>query len=288
MKRHVLLLAAVIIGVPPLAAQTGQPWDSAGKIIGVAPAATGGYYRYNLPRRDITLHVGDVTVAPALALGTYVGFAGTATDATMMGDIVVESGELKGVMAELSRQHIGVTAIHNHIVGSDPALVYVHYHAQGAVLDLAARVSAVLAKTAVPRPVAPAGPAPTLSIDTAAVFAMLGPGRAQGAVAQYGLMFVPGSLSMMGHALNPGLAYGSPINIQQVSPTRAVAAGDFAIVESRVQPLIDTLTAHGITPVAMHTHLVGETPKVYYIHFWADGTLSDVLRGLKAAIATAK
>src|SRR5439155_25563755 len=122
-----------------------------------------------------------------------------------------------------SRQHIGVTAIHNHIVGGDPALVYVHYHARGAVLDLATRVSAVLAKTAVPRPVAPAGPPPAVSIDTAAAFAALGPGRATGAVAQWSFVLVPGTLSMMGHELNPALAYGTPINIQQVSPTRAVA-----------------------------------------------------------------
>jgi hypothetical protein len=183
---------------------------------------------------------------------------------------------------------VSVTAIHNHVVGGDPSLIYVHYHAAGSVLDVARRISAVLARTAVPRPVAPAGAAPALTADTAAVFAVLGAGRAQGNVVQYGMMFVPGSLSMMGHELNAGLAYGSPINIQQVSPTRVVAAGDFAIVEARVQPLIDTLTAHGITPVAMHTHLVGETPKVYYIHFWADGTPAGVLAGLKAAVATAR
>ncbi|HEY2824102.1 MAG TPA: DUF1259 domain-containing protein [Gemmatimonadales bacterium] len=280
---------ALVIAASPLSAQAGagQPWDSIGKVLGAAPQSTGGYYRYNFPRRDITLHVGDVTVAPQLALGTYVGISGSADDATAMGDLVVLPSEIKDVLAELSRQHVGVTAIHNHIVGAEPAIMYVHYHAHGNALDLGGRLRAVIGKTGALKP-APAALAKPLSIDSTAVFTALGPGRATGDVAQVSFLFVPGTLSMAGHVLNPALAYGSPINIQQVSPTRAVATGDFAIVEAKVQPLIDTLASHGITATAMHTHLIGETPKVYYIHFWADASLADVLSGLKAAVGVAR
>jgi len=71
--------------------------------------ATGGYYRYTWPRRDLTLRIGDVTLAPALALGAWAGFSGDAADATMMGDLVLTSGEVKPVLAELARQQIEVT-----------------------------------------------------------------------------------------------------------------------------------------------------------------------------------
>lgn len=287
MNLRILALLPTTLVTAPLVAQGGQPWDSIGKILHAAPVSTGGYYRYNFPRRDITLRVGNVTVATAMALGTYVGIAGDPKDADAMGDIVVLPAELKGVLSELARQHVSVTAIHNHLVGSEPAIMYVHYHARGDAMDLAGRLHAVIAQTGALKPMPPAPPKP-LSIDTAAVFAALGAGRAQGNVAQFGFMFVNGPVTMDGRPLTPALSYGSPINVQQVSPTRAVATGDFAIPEDKVQPLVETLASHGITATAMHTHLIGETPKVYYVHFWADGTLADVLAGLKAAVASAR
>jgi hypothetical protein len=274
----------------PLAAQAGlgQPWDSVGQVLGAPGVSTGGYYRCNFPRRDITLRVNDVTVAPALALGAWAGFSGEPRTATMMGDLVLTARELGPVLAELARQQLEVTAVHNHLAGEDPQLTYVHYHGEGDALDLAARLNRVLALTATPRPVARAAPQP-VSIDSAAVFRALGrSGTAQGAVAQVGFMLVPGTVTMAGHALTPALAYGSPVNVQTVSESRAVATGDFAVLGEKVNPLLNALASHHIVATAVHTHLIGESPKVYFIHFWADGSLPDVLPSLKAALDAAR
>jgi hypothetical protein len=250
--------------------------------------ATGGYYRYTWPRRDVTLRISDVTVSPALALGAWAGFSGDATDATMMGDLVLTSGEVKPVLAELARLQIEVTAIHNHLAGEDPKITYVHFHADGNALELAGRLDRVLARTSAPRPVAPAAAQP-VTIDTALVFKTLGlRGRAQGAVAQVSVVLVPGTVTMHGRTVTPALGYGTPINIQVVSPDRAVTTGDFTVLAAKVAPVFDALTAHGITVTALHSHLVGEEPRLYYMHFWADGSLTDVLRGLRAALDAAK
>ena len=263
-------------------------WDSVGRILKTAPALTGGYHRYNFPRRDVTLRIGDVTVSPALALGAWAGFSGDPTDATMMGDLVLTSGELKPVLAELTRQRIGVTAVHNHLVGEEPRITYVHFHGQGAALDLATRFDRVLALTGVPRPVTAAAPQP-LTIDTAFVFGTLGlTGRAQGAVAQVSAVLVPGTVTLHGQPVTPALGYGTPINIQVVGPGRAVASGDFAVLGAKVAPVFEALTAHGITATALHSHLVDEEPTIYYMHFWADGPLPDVLQGLRAALDAAR
>lgn len=128
-----------------------------------------------------------------------------------------------------------------------------------------------------------------MTIDTAIVFSSLGlRGRAQGAVAQVSVVLVPGTVTMYGRTVTPALGYGTPINIQSVSPDRAVATGDFTVVAAKVAPVFDALTAHGITATALHSHLVGEEPKLYYMHFWADGPLPDVLRGLRAALDAAR
>jgi hypothetical protein len=291
--RHRLLSVALLAGLPVAAtaqAPLPTPWDSVGKILRTSGLATGGYYRYTWPRRDITLRIGDVTVAPAVALGAWAGLSGDPSDATMMGDLVLTGDELKPVLRELANQRIMVTAIHNHLVGETPRITYVHYHAQGNALDLAARIDRVVARTAIPRPVAAAPPQP-LTIDTALVFGTLGlPGRAQGAVAQVSTVLVPGTVTMNGRVVTPALGYGTPINIQAVGAgaQRAVATGDFTVLGSKVGPVVAALTAHDITATAVHSHLVGEEPTIYYIHFWADGPLADVLRGLRAALDAAR
>ncbi len=287
-----ILLTVLILGAANAvaSAQTplGAPRDSVGRILQTSGVATGGYYRYTWPRRDLTLRIGDVTVSPALALGAWAGFSGDAADATMMGDLVLTSGEVKPVLAELARQQIEVTAIHNHLAGEDPKITYVHFHADGTALELAGRLDRVLARTSAPRPVAPAAAQP-VTIDTALVFNTLGlRGRAQGAVAQVSVVLVPGTVTMRGRTVTPALGYGTPINVQVVSPERAIATGDFTVLAAKVAPVFDALTAHGITATALHSHLVGEEPRLYYMHFWADGPLPDVLRGLRAALDAAR
>src|SRR5207245_8607932 len=140
--KAILFLSLVAAGARPLLAQ--QPstaaWDSVGRILGTAPTSAAGYIRYNLPRRDLTVRLGDVTVSPALALGAWAGFSGEPNDATMMGDLVLTAAERAPVLAELAHQHIGVSAIHNHIVGEQPEIIYVHILGQGNALELATRL----------------------------------------------------------------------------------------------------------------------------------------------------
>ena len=283
-----MLLVAASPYVSTAQAPLGGAWDSVGSTLQAPGTLTGGYYRYNLPRRDITLRMGDVTVAPALALGAWAGFSGTPSGAMMMGDLVLTSAELKPVLAEFARQRLDVTAIHNHLSGEEPRITYVHFHGEGRATELATRLDHVLALTATPRPVAAAAPAP-VTIDTAMIFRALGAsGKSQGTVAQLSFILVPGRVTMHGHTVVPALGYGSPVNVQMVDSARIVATGDFAVLGTRVHGVVDALATHGITATAVHSHLIGETPVLYYIHFWADGRPADVLPGLRAAIDAAR
>jgi len=260
------------------------PWQEVGRVLQTSDVFASGYHRYNLPRRDLTLRIGDVTVAPALALGAWAGFSGDPNDATMMGDLVVTGTELKPVMAALVRQRLVTTAVHNHLVGENPRLVYVHFHGEGSAADMARRLDSVIAVTGTPRPVVATNPRP-LSIDTSLVFRSLGSsGRAQGDVAQLSFILVLEKVELHHRTVTPALGHGSPINIQMVNAERAVATGDFAVLGSKVEPMVNALTTHGITVTAVHSHLIDETPHLYYIHYWADGALADVLAGLKAAL----
>jgi hypothetical protein len=243
-----------------------------------------GYRRFNFPRRDLTVRVGDVTLAPGLALGGWVGFAGEPGAAMLMGDLVVTAAELPAVMEALVGGGIEVTAVHNHLAGETPQVIYVHVHGRGVAAGLAAGVDAALRRTATPRPVTPAPPAP-LTIDTALVFTALGQrGRAGGAVANVSFLLVPDTVRLGGEALVPALALGSPVNLQAIGGGAAVTTGDFAVLGDRAAAVIRALVGAGITPTAVHSHLIGERPTVAYIHFWGRGPLTDLVRGLRAAI----
>lgn len=291
MMSRCLLAVLLVVAFPSASgAQSilGAAWDSVGSILQAPGMLTGGYHRYNLPRRDITLRVGDVTVAPSLALGAWAGFGGTPTDAVMMGDLVLTDAELKPVLAELARQRLDVSAIHNHLTGEEPRITYVHFHVQGRATDLATRLDHVLALTAMPRPVTTSPPKP-VTIDTAVVFRALGAsGKAQGDVTQLSFILVPGRVTMHGRRVVPALGYGSPVNVQMVDQSRAVATGDFALAGRKVDAVLDALAVHDIAATAVHSHLIGEQPPLYYLHFWADGRLADVLRGLRAALDAAR
>ncbi len=282
---------ALLAALPPVpgGAQANRDavWDSVASVLQTGVTSAAGYYRYNLPRRDLHLRLGDVEVAASMALGAWAGFSGDAQHATVMGDLVLTGAELGPVLAELSRRDISVTAIHNHLVGADPQVAYVHFHAEGSAVQLARRLASAVALTATPLPVADAPPQP-VSIDTASVFRAFGPGRAQGAVAQVSLVLIPGTVTLHGHGVVPTLGYGTPINIQAVTAERAVATGDFAVLGTQVDPVLDALAANRITATAVHSHLIGESPTVYYIHFWADASLDVVLGGLRAAVDAAR
>jgi hypothetical protein len=83
------------------------------------------------------------------------------------------------------------------------------------------------------------------------------------------------------------LGLASPINFQRVSDQRWLSTGDFTVTAPQVQPIVRALTGARITITAIHSHMIGETPTVYFMHFWADGAPAQVLSGLKAAVKAA-
>jgi hypothetical protein len=127
------LMAATLVIIGGASRASGQTpaADSVTAILRVAPISVSGYQRYGFPRRDLTVRVGDVTVAPGLALGGWVGFVGSADHTMVAGDLVVTAAELPAVVRSLTGDRIAITAIHNHLAGETPNVLYVHIHQMG-------------------------------------------------------------------------------------------------------------------------------------------------------------
>jgi hypothetical protein len=280
------LALTLVAATTPRAARRpwDQPWQEIAAILQSPPVDAGGYVRFNFPRKDLAVRIGEVAIPAGFALTSWVGFDGSPDSATAMGDLVVTAAELRLVLAELAHQAVEVTAVHNHLAGEEPQVTYIHFHMTGSAARTARALDAALRLTGTPRPVTAAAPAP-VTVDSGAVFAALGKqGKAAGAMAQVGFVLVPGTVIVDGRPVLPALGYASPINVLQVSATRAVATGDFAVTADQLQPLLAALASNGVTATAVHHHLVGEEPKIYFVHFWGDAPLSDLLRALRAAL----
>jgi hypothetical protein len=283
------ILCALALVSAPLAGQQAGTWDLVARTFARATPATGAVYRLTFPRSDLAVKVGDVTVQPALALTSWAAFAGATNAADVMGDLVLTEPELPVVTASLLGSGFDVTAIHHHLLGEAPRIYYLHYHGRGPAADLAANLRAALTRTGTPLgPPAPAA-ATAATFDTAAVFAALGEhGRVTADVASVGVATSGSHPTMDGRPVPLAQGVATAINIQSVTPARAVATGDFVVTGERLRPLLRALTISGIRVTAVHNHLVGEEPRAFFVHFWADGAPLAVARGLKVAIDSAK
>lgn len=274
----------------PVAAQSGpdlSAWNPVAQSLKSPAVAMPGYVRFNFPRTDLSVTMAGVTLAPQIVQGGWVGFAGTPAAATAVGDLVLLPSELPGVVRDLQARGFEVSAVHNHLMGETPALVYVHLAATGPAPQLAAQLDTILGHTATPRPATM--PPASGSVDSASVFGALGlSGRVRGAVAQTGPILVADTVIWHGQPLPPALIVNSPINLQAVSADRLVGSGDFALIDRQLGPVLAALSAHGILTTAVHSHLIGERPHINYTHFWVDGPPSVVLAGLRAAIDAAR
>ena len=257
-------------------------------MLGAAPSLTGGYVRYDLPRRDLKIMVAGVRIATVLAGDGWLGFHGTPGSATLMGDLVVVARELPALERELIAGGLEFTSVHSRLVGESPHVMYVHVLGHGVATAMARVLDRALARTATPRPVTTAATEP-LTADTASVFAALGEhGSGAGNVASVSVALVQGPVNLKGEVLPVALAATSLINVQFVSPSRVVASGDIAATERQLEPVIRALVHGGLTVTAVHAQLSGESPRVLSTHFWGAGPPAAVLAVLRQVLDAAR
>src|SRR5438046_9526162 len=168
-----LVLAAAL---SPSAFAQGA-WDPVAKALGrQGTEMPGGVYRVGLRRSDLKVTIDGVQVRPTLALGSYLAFQRMGSEGMVMGDLVLLHEEVNPVMKKLVDGGIEITALHNHLLRSSPAVMYMHFSGHGDPVKLAAALPAGLAESKTPLAApAPAGsPPPPLDLDTAAIDQTLG------------------------------------------------------------------------------------------------------------------
>lgn len=287
--RRVALVVLLAMAVPVfLLCTEPASWAKADGILGRSgKELAGGVHRYSWPRTDLAVTVGGVAVEAPLALGSWAGFLSTtAGDAMTMGDLVLVPSEVDPVIRALQAGGLEVLAIHNHLAGESPQLIYLHFGGHGAPETLAKALRLALEATKTPMAAPAPGPAATAEEMSVLEKLQSALGR-QGAFAGRVLQVsVPraGKIEEGGMEIPASFGMATGLNFQAVG-SRVATTGDFVLTAEEVNPVIRELESHGISVTALHSHMLRETPRLFFMHFWGLDEPTRIGEGLKAALA---
>jgi hypothetical protein len=287
MKRNLMLLTLLAaMAVPTLATAADIDWKKVDAAMGKTAIVSGEVHRYGIPRSDLHVTLDGVAIKPALALGGWVAFAPMHGEAMVMGDLVLLETEITPVMTKLLDGGLDITAIHNHILRASPATFYMHVGGHGDPEKMAAVIRSALSASNTPfdPPATTAGPAPAIDLDTAKLEQIMGvKGTATGGVYQF---TVPRRDPAMesGMQVNTPLGGANAINFQPTGRGKAAITGDFLVTGDEVNPLIRALRAGDIEVTAIHSHMLDEQPRMFFIHFWANDDAAKLARGVRTAL----
>jgi hypothetical protein len=263
-------------------------WKNVDEAIGRnAAVVSGDVHRYAFPRTDLNVTLDGVTIRPALALGGWTAFKPMHGGVMIMGDLVLLESEINPVMLKLIQNGAEITAVHNHLLRGSPATFYMHVGGHGDPVKLATAIRTALAESKTPlTPPSPPATQPTIDLDTAQLDQIIGvKGQANGGVYQFA---VPrrDPVSESGVQLSPvgPLGVATAIGFQPTGGGKAAITGDFVLAGEEVNPVIQALRSNGIEVTALHSHMLDEQPRLFFMHFWANDDALKLARGLRAAL----
>lgn len=285
MKLPRLLLVGLILLTPSLVSAQTIDKSKLEQVFGRPGSQIGEICKFGFPRTDLHVKVHGVAVRPGLALGAWAAFVGSEQRATVMGDLVLLPGEVNPVMEKLRASGFEITALHNHLIGEMPRVMYMHYMGQGQAEELARSLRAALAisRTPLSKP-ATAGKASSQATFVKTVEGILNRrGRFSGGVLGFGIPRER-AVKLNGMTVLPAMGVAEGINFQEAGPGQVATAGDFVLTADEVNPVISALRDHRILVTALHNHMLEEQPRLFFMHFWGAGPTEGIAEGIKAAL----
>ncbi|MBK5188545.1 MAG: DUF1259 domain-containing protein [Gemmatimonadaceae bacterium] len=271
----------------PARPTTNPDWSTVEQTLGRKGAPQpGGVIKFGFPRGDLHVVIAGVSVKAALALGSWVAFAGEEGNESMvMGDLVLTQDEVGPVMRKLEDGGVDVTALHNHLEMESPRVMYMHIGAHGDPNKIASVIRDALALTNTPMGAqGPSSDAAKLDLDSTSIAKTLGvSGKVNGGVYQVSVPRLD-HITERGMEVPASMGVATAINFQPTGGGKAAVTGDFVMTAEEVNPVIRALTSHGVHVTAIHSHMLDETPRLFFMHFWANDNALSLAAGLRAAL----
>ena len=277
-----------LIGAVTATALAAEPdWRAVEQALGkTGQLQPGDVLRIGMPRSDLAVTVKGVPVKAGFALGSYAAFKQMGDQVMVMGDLVLLDQEVPAVMSGLFAGGLEVTAVHNHLNEISPHVMYMHYEGHGEAVQLAKALRQALSASGTPlggaaTPTAAGGP----PLDTKRIEQVLGrAGRDIGAGVFQVTVPRAEPITAGGMPLSPAMGVTTVLNFQPTADGVAAITGDFVLIDKEVNPVARALRQHGIDVTALHNHGLQETPRLFYMHFWANDDAGKLAEGLRAAL----
>lgn len=238
----------------------------------------------SFPRSDLSITVAGRPVPTALGFASWVAFKQGPRGAVAMSDMVLLPEEIDPVISALQESGIEVTALHRHFPDVQPDVMYLHSHASGDAEEIARGYRSALERTGTPLgAVQPPSEEPA-DVDSAAISTIVGhPGKTAGGVFKITVGRDDLRVRAMGLEVTSSLGLNSWAAFAGAE-SQARVAGDVAMLEPEVNRVIRALNVHGLRIVSVHNHMLGETPRIVFLHYWGSGPAEELARGFRAAL----
>ena len=280
------LIVLCVLLLPTLVRAQGVTAGPIDQALGRSGQKMGEVYKVSFPRTDLHVSVHGLAIKPGLALGSWAAFLGTDDNAMVMGDLVLLEGELNPVIAKLRSSGFEISAVHNHLLEETPRVMYVHYAGHGPAAQLASSLHAALSvsRTPLEKPAAAAAEAAPPAWVKTVEDAVGRKGTFKGGVLSYGVARSD-AISMGGMTIAPAAGVAEGINFQAAESGKVATTGDFVLIAEEVNPVLSELQGHHISVTALHSHMLTEQPRLFFMHFWSVGSPETVGAGIKAALS---
>ena len=257
------------------------------QVTGMKGTEKNGEYKITVPQNDLNIIVDGFKIIPPMGLGSWAAFTPCDDSAMLMGDIIVTETDLAPVQQEVIRQGFSITAIHNHFVRNRPSVMYMHIDGKGKVENLSVSVKAIFDKVKQSRGKDPKESKADSVVNTlnfGILDSIMGhKGEASKGVYKYTIGRPDLALREHGIPVSTFMGFNTWA-AWQGTPEKAAVAGDFAMLENEVAPVIKALVENNIEVVAVHNHMVHEEPRIFFLHYWGVGNAEKLAKGLRAAL----
>jgi Domain of Unknown Function (DUF1259) len=283
----------VLMGSAVAASAQTMPadYDAVLKALGKQGDFKSNVLKVNIPRNDLKVTIDGIATPTPFGFGGWIAMTkGAGGDDVMMGDLVLLEDEVNPVMSALLTNGLEVTALHNHFFFESPRMFYMHVHGHGKAADLAKMAKPALdliGKGSSQHQSSVSGGGSNVSagqIDTAAIAKLVGhEGEQSGPVYKITIGRDDLNLKEMGATINARMGLNTWAAFFG-SDSNAEIAGDVAMLAQEVTPVLKALRANGLNVVAIHNHMTGGQPTVYFLHYWGTGPVQKLATGFKAAL----
>jgi len=245
-----------------------------------------GVFKVSVPRGDLDVRVAGVHLTPPMGLTSWASFQQVGRHTVVMGDMVLLEDQVNPVMSAALDNSLEVTALHNHFLWDTPRVMFMHIGGMGSEEGLSAAVGKVFAK--IKETSGGKGEAPHAEIDPAR--SSLDPAKIDAILREKGDLKDGVYKVVIGRTTRMhGGVMGSTMGVNTWaafagSDEQAVVAGDFAMLESELQPVLKALRGAGIDVVAIHQHTTGESARIMFLHYWGVGSTVSLAEGVRAAL----